>query len=178
MKKKIKVKKHIAVSLAMALGLAVTVFVIMLLFNVTDYGITIASFGASVFMILSRKGISTKKVFGAYLVAVVIGYFASSINFLGNLNVAVAAVTSVILMTLMELQHAPAIGMAVATVLNKFSLSTDIVVVFCIFIILYMTLLLKYVLREPQKVMKFIDIEEEKIKWKFTPKQKPDYIKI
>ena len=47
--RKPKVNKSVAVTLSLALGLAIIVFVTMLLFNVTDFGITIVSKGKGKF---------------------------------------------------------------------------------------------------------------------------------
>ena len=63
-KQKIKVKKSIAVALSLILGISITIFATMLLLNVTDYGITIASFGATLFMVLSSKKLEKKKIYG------------------------------------------------------------------------------------------------------------------
>ena len=121
---------------------------------------------------------STRRVFGAYFVAVITGFIFSVMPMVKSFNVAFAAVISVVLMTVLEFQHPPAIGIAVATVLHRFTFWTDVIVVLCIFFILYITLLLKYILREPQRLMNFVEIEEEKIKWKFRSKEKPEYLKI
>lgn len=176
--KKPKLKKGIAVTLSVLLGLAILVFVVMLLFNVTDYGITIASFGATVFMILSRPNLSKKKVFGAYFVATTMGYLFSRLSLIKSADVALAAVSSVAIMTILEFQHAPAIGMSVAMVLNGFPLWVDVVVLLCIFAILGMTLLLKGFMEQPHKFINFIEIEEEKIKWNLKKRDVPDYVKI
>ncbi len=145
-KRKIKVKKSIAVALSLILGISITIFVTMLLLNVTDYGITIAT---------------------------VIGVLFSKTSSLQALDVALAAVSSVIFMTVLNLQHPPAIGIAVSMVLNKFSIFTDIVVLLCLFFIISMTFLLKAFLNDPKKVINFIEIEEEKIKWNLKRKYKP-----
>ncbi len=172
-KRKIKVKKSIAVALSLILGISITIFVTMLLLNVTDYGITIASFGATLFMVLSSKKIEKRKIYGSYALATVIGVLFSKTSSLQALDVALAAVSSVIFMTVLNLQHPPAIGIAVSMVLNKFSIFTDIVVLLCLFFIISMTFLLKAFLNDPKKVINFIEIEEEKIKWNLKRKYKP-----
>lgn len=177
-KKRMKVKKSIAVTLSLVLGFTITLFVTMLLFNVTDYGITIASFGASIFMIFSQKNLTKRKILGAYSLATLIGYIASKIFLSQSFSVALAAVISVILMTVLELQHPPAIGMSVAMVLNKFSFLTDIIVLICLVFILTMVYLLKTFLKDPQKVINFVEIEEEKIKWNLRKKESPKYINL
>ncbi len=180
-KRKIKVKKNIAVFLSLVLGISITVFVAMLLFNVTDYGITIASFGATLFMILSKKKLKKNKIYGSYAVATLIGVIFANLSGMQSLNLALAAVSSVIFMTLLNIQHPPAIGIAVSMVLNQFSIFTDIVVLLCLFFIISMTLILKLFLDNPNKVINFIEIEEEKIKWNLKRKYKPrkkKYIKL
>ena len=172
-KRKIKVKKSIAVSLSLILGVSITIFVTMLLLNVTDFGITIASFGATLFMVLSRKDLKKRKIYGSYALATIIGVIFSKISGLQSLDVALAAVSSVIFMTVLNLQHAPAIGIAVSMVLNKFTIFTDVVVLLCLFFIISMTILLKMFLDDPNKVINFIEIEEEKIKWNLKKKYKP-----
>ena len=62
--------------------------------------------------------------------------------------------------------------------LNKFSLWVDFFIVFCIFLIIAMTITLKMFLKDPEKVAKFIELEEEKIKWNFRPKESPDYLHL
>ena len=176
-KKKLKIKKPVIVSLAVVLGIAIMIFITMLLFNVTDYGITIASFGATIFMIISKGKFSKRKIFGSYIIATAMG-FAFSRASSSLLNVALAAVTSVILMTFLEFQHAPAIGMSIAMVLNRFSFWTDAIVLVCIFLILSGTIVLKYVILNPKDVINFVEIEEEKIKWNFKNKELPEYFEI
>jgi hypothetical protein len=139
----------------------------MLLFNVSDYGITIASFGASVFMILSRKKLSKKKVFGAYLLSATIGYLFSRISSLLSLNVALATITSFAAMTFLEFQHAPALGLSMALVMNKFSIWTNIIILLCILFILGMAVVLKTVLQKPDKVLAMLNLDKRKIKWNF-----------
>ena len=172
-KQKIKVKKSIAVALSLILGISITIFATMLLLNVTDYGITIASFGATLFMVLSSKKLEKKKIYGSYALATVIGVIFGKVYGLQSLNVALAAVSAVIFMTVLNLQHPPAIGIAVSMVLNKFTIFTDIVVLLCLFFIISMTILLKLFLDDPNRAINFIEIEEEKIKWNLKRKYKP-----
>jgi len=176
--RKPKVNKSIAVTLSLALGLAIIVFVTMLLFNVTDFGITIASFGATIFMLLSKNNLKKRTIFGSYVVATIIGFIFSNLSDMKSFNLALAAVSSILIMTFLNLQHAPAIGISIAMVLNKFSFWTDFIILFCIFFILAMTILLKIFLKDPTKVITFVDIEEEKIKWKFQKRDIPEYLKL
>ncbi len=176
--KKPKIKKEIAVTLSVLLAITILVFVVMLLFNVTDYGITIASFGATVFMILSRPKLSKKKIFGAYFVSTLMGYVFVRFSISQSADVALAAVSSVVIMTILEFQHAPAIGMSVAMVLNRFPFWVDLVVLLCIFSIIGMTLLLKKFIQQPDKFINFIEIEEEKIKWNLKKRKSIEYINI
>jgi len=176
--KKIKVKKPIVVSLSLVLGMAIIIFVTMLLFNVSDYGVTIASFGATIFMVLSKKKISHKAVFGSYLIAAAFGFVFSKLPFVTSLNVALAVICSILTMTLLELQHAPAIGISIAIVLNKFNVWTDVMILFCIFLILSMTLFLKLSLTDPVKALRFIELDEDRIKWKFKNKEVPQYLSL
>lgn len=148
-------------------GFIISIFVTMLLFNVSDYGITIASFGASVFMILSRKNLSKKKIFGAYLLSTFIGFLFSRLSTLSSLNVALATITSFATMTFFDFQHAPALGLSMAMVMNKFSFWTDIIIVLCILFILAMTVVLKTVLQNPDKVLAMFNLDKRKIKWNF-----------
>jgi hypothetical protein len=177
-KNRLKIKKNIAVALSLAFGISVSLFVIMLLFNVTDYGITIASFGATIFMVLSKKNLKKRVLFGSYMVGGLIGFMFSRLSDMTTFNVGLAAVSSVIIMTVLELQHAPAIGMAVAMVLNKFPFWTDVLIILCIFFIIGVTLVLKTFLEDPAKVVNFVEIEEERIKWNFRKKEMPEYIKV
>ncbi|NTV23419.1 MAG: hypothetical protein HGA85_03525 [Nanoarchaeota archaeon] len=178
-KTKIKVKKPIAIGLALAIGLVTIIFVTMLIFNLTDFGITIASFVSTVFMILTKKKVSRKQIFGSYLLAGLLGFLFSNISEITSLNVAMAAVSSVLAMTLLGLQHPPAIGMSVALVLNKFSFVTDVFVLFCIIVILGLCILLREFVRDPNAVMKFVEIDEgEKIKWNIPEKEVPAYLQL
>ena len=161
-----KFKKSLAISLFLIIGLCITVLGTVLLFNVTDYGIAIASFGATIFMIISRKKIDKRKIFGAYLVGISVGFIFSKLSVV-FLNAALAAVISVILMTILELQHAPAIGISIAMVLREFSFSTVIIILLCIFGIFGIALMTKLFLKDPQKVLNFVEIEDEKIRWNF-----------
>jgi hypothetical protein len=176
--KKLKVKKPVAVSLSLVLGMVILIFITMLLFNVSDYGITIASFGATIFMVLSKKKISHRIVFGSYMIATVFGFLFSNISEMASLNVALAAIGSIIVMTLLELQHAPAIGMSIAIVLNKFNIWTDLMILFSIFLIFGLTLYLKISLTDPVKALRFIELDEERIKWRFRQKEIPQYLKM
>ena len=176
--KKLRVKKPIAVSLSLVLGMTIIVFITMLLFNVSDYGMTIASFGATIFMVLSKKKINNKAVFGSYLTASVFGFMFSMTPFPISLNLALAVVCSILSMTLLEFQHGPAIGISIAMVLNKFNMWTDFMILFCIFLILGMTLFLKVSLTDPVKALKFIELDEDRIKWKFKNKEVPQYLSL
>ena len=176
--KRIKVKKSIAVTLSLSLGLAIIIFVTMLLFNVTDYGITIASFGATVFMILSKKKLNKKVIFGSYLLATALGFMFSNLSDIKSLNATLAAVSSIVLMSFLELQHTPAIGMSVAMVLNKFSFWTDFVILFCIFFIIFITIMLKIFMEEPESILTFVNMDEEKIKWNFKEREIPEYFHL
>jgi CBS-domain-containing membrane protein len=175
---KLRMKKNVAVTLSVILGMSIILFVTMLLFNVTDYGTTIASFGATIFMVLSQSKVSRKKIFGAYIVAALAGYMFSRFSEVTQLNAALAAIASIVLMTMFEFQHAPAIGIALSMVLNKFSFWIDVLVILCIFMILGMTITLKLFLQSPEKMIKFIELEEEKIKWNFRPRENPDYLDL
>jgi hypothetical protein len=176
--KKLKVKKPVAVSLSLVLGMIIILFITMLLFNVSDYGITIASFGATIFMVLSKKKISHRMVFGSYLISTAFGFLFSRLSELTSLNVALAVICSIVVMTLLQLQHAPAIGMSIAIVLNKFNAWTDLMILFSIFLILGMTLFLKVSLTDPVKALRFIELDEERIKWKFKQKEIPQYLRM
>jgi hypothetical protein len=176
--RKLKVKKSIAMTLVLALGIAIIVFVTMLLFNLTDYGITLASFAASIFMILSKKDIKKRAIFGSYLVATLMGFMFSNLSQIRTLNVALAAVSSVILMTFLDLQHTPAVGMSISLVLNNFAFMTDILILFCILLILAMTLTLKIIFNNPTKIIRFIEVENDKIEWNFKEKKMPSYLKM
>ncbi len=160
-----KLKKKLVTYFLIIFGLAISVFVAMLLFNVSDYGITIASFGASVFMILSRNRLSKKKVFGAYIIAMLIGYGFSKLSQIASLNMALATIFSFAAMTLLEFQHAPALGLSMAIVLNKFPFWSDVIIVMCILFILTMAVVLRTVLQNPDKVLELLNLDERKIKW-------------
>ncbi len=175
---KIKIKKSVAVTLSLALGVAVIIFVAMLLLNVSDYGITIASFGATIFMILSKKDIPKKLIFGSYLAAGIAGFAFSNLSEITSLNVALAAVSSIIIMTVLGLQHPPAIGIAAALVLNKFQFWTDLLILAYIFFILGLTLFLKGFIQNPLKAIKFVEIEKDRIKWNFRKKEIPKYLQL
>ena len=162
-----KVYRKIAITLFLVLGLLVVVFAAMLLFNVTDYGITIASFGATVMMILSKKKVENRKIIGAYIAASVIGFIMARVPGSVLFNVAVAGVASVIAMTVLEMQHAPAIGIAIAMVLNNFSFWTDVTIIFSILLIIGMAMILKSFIRNPERILNFVKIETEKINWDF-----------
>jgi hypothetical protein len=175
---KTKIKKSFTIFFSIVLVLVTTIFATMYLFNLTDYGVTIASFGTTIFMILSKKGIKKRIIFGSYLIAVILGIVFSELSTVTTLNVALAAISSVILMTIFEFQHAPAIGISIAMVLNKYSFLTDFIVLLCIFIILIMAVILKIFLHNPSKIINFIEIEEEKIKWNFKERKVPEYLKL
>lgn len=162
-----ELKNKLVTYFLMLFGLAVSVFVIMLLFNVSDYGITIASFGASVFMILSRNNLSKKKVFGAYILSTLIGYLFSRLSSLASLNVALATISAFITMTFFDFQHAPALGISMAMVLNQFNIWKSLTIGFCILFILGMAVVLKTVLQKPDKVLAMLNLDKRKIKWNF-----------
>ena len=63
MRKRIHIKKSVVVVLSLIIGLLISLFVTMLLFKITDFGITIASFGATIFMALSRDNLKKKKIY-------------------------------------------------------------------------------------------------------------------
>jgi len=178
MEKKLRIKKSVLVSFSLFVVLLISVFITMLLFKITDYGITIASFGATIFMALSKDKLKKKKIFGSYIVATFFGYMFSRFTEVATLNVALAAVSSVVLMTLFEFQHAPAIGISVALVLNKFSLLTDLIVLTCILILIALVITLRILIKSPEKVSKYIIIEEQKIKWNLQPRTSPKYLKV
>jgi CBS-domain-containing membrane protein len=164
---KTRTKKIIATVALLLLGFSIVFFVMMLLSIVTDYGITIASFGATVLMIFSRKTLQHRKIIGAYLLASIIGCIGSMLPTMASFNLALASILSFAVMTLLDVQHAPAIGLAISMALNKFSIWTDIIVAVCIFIIIGMALLLKAYLRDPDRFLKMVNIETEKINWNF-----------
>jgi len=150
----------------------------MLLFNVTDYGITIASFGATIFMILSDHEIKLKKIFGSYLVATFLGYVFTLIDIKGSASI--AAIASIMVMTYLEFQHTPAIGMTVAMVLNKFPLKIDLIVLISIFVIVAITVILSKFIHTPDVILKHFNFKEEKIKWNMKNKEYsgPTYIRL
>jgi hypothetical protein len=158
--------RRIGLVLLFTLGITTVIFVTMLLFNITDYGITIASFGATAFMVLSRNKISKRRIMASYFLATVVGFIFSKFP-TSSLNAALAAVTSFILMTLFSAQHAPALAMSVAVMLNKFSFWTDLLIVLCIFFIIFMAYILKAFWKHPERVLSFVQIESEKIRWDF-----------
>ncbi|MBT3720845.1 hypothetical protein HN789_04230 [archaeon] len=160
-----ELKRKLATYFLLAFGFVISGFVIMLLFNVSDYGITIASFGATIFMILSRSNLSKKKVYGSYMLAAAIGFLFSKITTIASLNLTLATVSSFVIMTLLEFQHAPALGLSMAMVLNKFPLMTDIIILCCILFIITMTIVLKVVLQKPEKVLAVFNLDRRKIKW-------------
>ena len=160
-----KAIKKIRNYLILAFGFILTFFVTVLLFNVTDYGITIAAFAASIFMIITKKRVSHKKIFGSYLVAIALGYLFSQIPTWTSFNVALTAISSIVAMSMLKFEHAPAIGIGVATVLNQFSFWTDVIVALCLFFILGMAILIKNFFANPEKVLNFIKIENEKVDW-------------
>ncbi len=161
-----KLNRRLGLVSLFLLGILTTVFLTMLLFNVTDYGITIASFGATAFMVLARKNVEKRRIFGAYLIATFIGYFFSRFQ-TNNFSVALATVASFLAMTFFEVQHPPALAMSVAVILNRFTFWTNILIVLCIFTILFMTITLKAFWKNPNKVLTFLQIEREKINWNF-----------
>ena len=160
-----KAIKKIRNYLLLAFGFILTFFVTMLLFNVTDYGITIAAFGASIFMIISKPRISHKKIFGSYLIAIALGYVFSKIPTWTSFNVALTAISSIVAMSMLKFEHAPAIGIGVAMVLNKFSFWTDVIVALCLFFIIGMAILIKNFFSNPDRVLNYIKIENEKVNW-------------
>ena len=157
--------KKIRNYLLLSFGFLLTFFVTMLLFNVTDYGITIAAFGASIFMIITKSRVSHKKIFGSYLVAIVLGYVFSKMPTWTSFNVALTAITSIVAMSMLKFEHAPAIGIGVAMVLNKFTFWTDVIVALCLFFIIGMVILIKNFFSDPDKLLNYIRIENEKINW-------------
>jgi CBS-domain-containing membrane protein len=178
MARKLKMKKPVVMGAALFLTLLISLFVTMLLLKITDYGITVASFGATIFMMLSKKKVRNKQIFGAYFVATVTGYLSSRISGHTTLNLALAAVSSIALMTVLEFQHTPAIGIAVAMVLNKFSFLVDFAVLLCILIIISLVLFLRIVMTSPEKISRFIEIEEDRIKWRFQQREARKYITL
>lgn len=161
--------KRIGLVLLFVVGLTTIIFVTMLLFNITDYGITIASFGATAFMVLSRSKVSKRRILASYLIATVIGFIFSRFPS-STLNAALAAVSSFVIMTLFSAQHPPALAMSIAVMLNKFSLWTDLLIVLCIFFIIFMAYILKAFWKHPERVLSFVQIETEKIRWDFLDK--------
>ncbi|MFH2020383.1 MAG: HPP family protein [archaeon] len=162
-----KLKKLLATSLFFSICIALTLLVMMVLSIVTDYGITIASFGATIFMILSKKKLSRKKIFGAYMLAACIGSIGSVLPTMTSFSIALTGLVSFFAMSFFDLQHAPAVGFAISMVLNKFPFWTDILVSFCIFIIIGMALIVKFYLKDPDALFEIVHIEREKIKWNF-----------
>ena len=162
-------KKQFTTKFVILVGacLLISILATILLFNVTDYGITIASFAATVFMVISRKKINTKKIFGSYLLVALLGYIYSVLPTPKLFNVAAVTVSSVLFMILVGLQHAPAIGIAIALVLNNFTFWNNVIIMSCIFLILGISLLLRELLKNPDKISNFVKIETEKIHWNF-----------
>ena len=161
-KKHNKILKQI---LMIGFGITIFAFILALFFNVTDHGITIASFGATILMVLCSKKANHKKVFGSYLIATVVGFLFSKVPTPASLNIAFATLGSILVMDLVKFQHAPALGIAIAFVMNNFKFSSYLFLVISIFGLLSLAYVLKYFLRDPEKVWNFIEIENDKINW-------------
>lgn len=179
--KKINLNKKIAFILPLIFTLSIIILITILIFNVTDYGITIASLAATIFMILSNKSIKKRVIYGSYIVSTFVGFLFSTLSENKALDLTLAVIASIIIMTLFDLQHAPAIGLSVSIVLNKFNLLIDIIILLYIFFIFGLTTLIKLHMSDPYKLisyLKIFEVKEEKINWNLKEKPKPDYLKL
>ena len=153
----------------LACAFFISLAIILLLFDLTDYGISFAAIGASIFMIYTQndhsRKISNKNMFGAYLIAGLSAYicmiFAHDIKVVGALSLLLAIVTMLVL----RVVHTPAIGLVLSFVLNKFTLKSIILVLLCIFALIFIAKAIKYVLQNPDRF--HIKIYPYKVKFKF-----------
>jgi hypothetical protein len=161
-KKQNKIFKQL---LIIGFGITSLSFILALFFNVTDYGITIASFCTTILMVLSSKKTNHKKIFGAYLIASVLGYVFSLIPIATSLNIAFVVLSSIFVMDFFSFQHVPALGMAISFVINNFKFSSYIFLFVSLFGLISLAFVLKYFLKDPETVWNFVEIENDKINW-------------
>jgi len=160
----------------LGLTLAISFFIIVTLFDITDYGISIAAIGASIYVIFSNRKVSYRMLFLAYVVAVASGSIAMLFDLPRNLGCTLAFLLSLFVLFFLNLRHTPAVGFAVSTVLHRFNLGTIFLVLGGIFLLFFIAKSVKNIIANPRRY--FIEIESPKIDFRFKKKSTPAYFMI
>jgi hypothetical protein len=160
-------KKPIKNIMLIGLGTSVSIIFGLLFYNLSNFGIALISVTISVLLILSKKRINLKKVYGAYAIAIMLGFLLSRLPFNVSINVVISLICAILLMDYASLQHAPALGIAISYVTNKVSFGTMFFISALIFMVFGLIYVLKIYLKNPKKLANIVEIEQEKVQWDF-----------
>jgi hypothetical protein len=165
--------KSWSILIALLIGAFVASTVIMvLLFDLTDYGISFAAIGATIFMVFTTSGnshsIKIKTLFGAYGIAGCISYIAIAVGRGNKIIGALAILLAIGMMIMLKWVHAPAIGFVLSFILNQFRVSIIVAVLFCIFSLIIIAKAIKSLVMNPSRY--HIKIDSNKVEFKFKSK--------
>jgi hypothetical protein len=147
-------------SLSLILGVLTVAFVItllifLLLFNLSDFGVSFAAIAGTLFMIFTLKSKSEKitydKIFIGYAIASGCGFLSSVFGHENKVILAISLIMAIILMVLLDKVHTPAVAFVISFGLNQFSLFKIILILLCIYAITFIAKTVKFVLEHPER---------------------------
>lgn len=141
-------------------GLAITSVTVTLIFlNIITNTVVIAAIGSTSFIVYTvphRNSSKAKYIIGAYLLGIIIGTFCHGAvhlvsqlhiplaqQYFGSLMGAVAIGLTMLGMVILNVEHAPAAGLALGLVLDEWSVTTVVVTFTAIILIVWFRDLLK-----------------------------------
>ncbi|MFH0874708.1 MAG: HPP family protein [archaeon] len=158
-----------------AIILVASFFLLTILLDISDYGISLATIGASIYIIFSdNKNSSYKQLYGAYAIAVACGFAALITKLPKNIECVLAFLLTIFALFMLNIKHTPAVGFAVTAVLNQFKLPIMLLALACIFILFFIAKSAKNIITNPKKY--FIEIENQNIHFKIREKELPKYV--
>ena len=138
-----------------AVAFLIAVGILMLLFNLTHYSISLAAIAATIAIIFLYKedseSTSLKILYGAYVIAAFWGYLAVYLGHAKSWAIAISIILTLVTMISVNLVHAPAIGLTLSLTLNRFSLSTTLAILFCVYALIAIAKATRYVMHHPER---------------------------
>ncbi|MBD3202934.1 hypothetical protein GF327_01460 [Candidatus Woesearchaeota archaeon] len=153
-----------------------SLFIISKLFSITDYGISIATIAASLYVIISEsKTGSLKTIFLSYVIAGTCAFIAVYTGLSLNVECGIAALLTLFTIISLDMMHPPSIAISISFVLNQYNLPTITLILIVIFLLFVIAKTLMKIINNPDK---FYLIKKEKINFNFKKKEKSKYLLI
>ena len=167
-------KKYFILILISFLYLITFFSILIKLFDISNFGISIASIAASMFLIYTKSSFGKlKNIIGGYGLGALSSILILKLNYSLEIQCAIAALITIFFMLIFKVAHASGVSMAISFVLENYNILTIIYITVGIYVLMFITLTHDKILQKRNILnINHIRNKDNKIKFNFQKREK------